>query len=107
MTNGSRFGTNLHPVTVCLTVGATILYVTAVLAPSTNFTLTTVGAQNTGSATAGIQAIGGPLMARGANIMCTMAEIPVTGKRLVEIKRTSVATITLNRNRSLTHSLRL
>ena len=45
--------------TVCLTVGATILHVTVVLAPSTNSTLTLVGAQITGSATAGIQATGG------------------------------------------------
>ena len=59
MTIGSRFGTNVHPVTVSLTVGATILHVTAVVAPSTNFRLTTVGAQNTGSATAGIQVTGG------------------------------------------------
>ena len=37
VTIGSRFGTNVHPMTVCLTVGATILHVTAVLVPSTNF----------------------------------------------------------------------
>ena len=136
MTIGSRFGTNVHPVTVFLTAGATILLVTVVLAPSTNSTLTLVGAQITGSATAGIQAIGGQLkitgsttadiqttggratglgrlgasmavMARGTNILGATVGIRVIGKRLVGIKRTSVIEITLSHNGSLTPSLRL
>ena len=100
--------------TVCLTVGATILHLTAVLVPSTNFTLTLVGAQITGSATAGgrltvIERMKATVavIASGANIMCTIAGIRVTRKRLVGIKRTSVAMITFNRNGSLMHSLRL
>ena len=113
MTIGSRFGTNVHPVTVCLTAVATILLVTVVLTLSTNSTLTLVGAQITGSTPAGIQAtgrraigLGGmkdtmAVMACGTSILGETVGIRVTGKRLVGIKRTNVITITLSRNGSL------
>ena len=106
MTIGSRFGTNVHPVTVCLTARATILHVTAGLTPDTNITLETVGVQDTGRLTAGTQATGrratgigrmGAIMAvmtRGAHTMWMMAGIRVIGIRVVGVKRTSVTTST-------------
>ena len=77
------------------------------------------GVQDTGRLTAGTRATGRratdigkmgatmAVMARGANTMGTTAGIRVTGIRVVGVERTSVTTITMNRNGSLTHSLRL
>ena len=131
---GSRFGTNVHPVTVCLTTAATTLLV--VLTPSTNSTMTLVGTQITGNAKAGTQVIAGrpkvtgstaagiqttggrvnglgrigasmTVKARGTNVLDATVGIRVTGKRLVGIKRMSITTITLKHHGSLTHSLKL
>ena len=93
---------------VSLLDGWTILPVTAGLTSGRKISLETVGAQNTGSATAGIQATGGRLTRKDEsyhgcdsmwrkNIMCAMAGILVTGIQLVGVKRTIVTTISAHR----------